>query len=304
METISVDLLATNLQTACQSLDEWHARLELRLADAAARGVDLLILPEYSCAQWLAFAPSELPSSLQLKWLADIGLISVGVLKGLVARHGVSLVPGTIPFETATAEGAPAFLNRAWLLTPEGAAHAQDKMSLTPLEAQGAAGATLAGKRIQVIAWKGLRVAIAVCLDSEYTALWSLLGELDLDLVIIPAKTDMVTGYNRVFGCARARAIKLQTVICVVGAVGAPLTPVVEDTGVGGAAVFLPCDVSVSLDGTFAALMGHGPGLGGEALLAAPGVPVGLVRALRNGHAEAELRPALWRADHLEVIEA
>jgi hypothetical protein len=68
---------------------------------------------------------------------------------------------------------------------------AQDKISLTPMEA---GGATLPGTVVTVMPWKGLRVAIAICLDAEFTDLWSLLGELDLDLVLVPAKTDMVIG--------------------------------------------------------------------------------------------------------------
>ncbi|MDH4540657.1 hypothetical protein [Sulfitobacter faviae] len=100
----------------------------------------------------------------------------------------------------------------------------QNKLSLTPLEANGASGVTIAGTGINLFEWNGLRCVIAICLDAEYTALWSKLGELNLDLVIIPAKTDMITGYNRVFSCARARAIELQTAVCCVGAVGAPLT--------------------------------------------------------------------------------
>lgn len=302
MEHVSVDLWAANLQVASPDLASWLAQLEARMADAAARGVHLLVLPEFCCAQWLAFAPIDLDPSLTLKWLADTGLIAMDAMKAMAVQYGVSLIPGTIPFEETGPDGQPGFRNRAWLLTPDGAAHCQDKLSLTPLEANGAGGVTLAGDSIQVIQWNGLRIAIAICLDAEYTALWSRLGELDLDMVIIPAKTDMITGYNRVFGCARARAIELQTVICAVGAVGAPLTHPAEDTGMGGAAVYLPCDVSVSLDGVFAATPAQSGALGDNGVLRAVGIPVGLCRALRNGYAEAELRPALWSADHLAVI--
>jgi predicted amidohydrolase len=115
--------------------------------------------------------------------------------------------------------GVLIYANRAWLLTPQGNRFHQDKLSLTPLEEQSASGVTVRGDRVNVIGWNGLRIAIAICLDAEYTALWARLGQLDLDLVLVPAKTDMISGYNRVFGCARARAIELQTVVCVVGAV-------------------------------------------------------------------------------------
>lgn len=301
MEHLSIDLWAANLHRAPDSLATWLATVEARLLDAAARGVDLLVLPEFCCAQWLSFAPADLAVENQLGWLAETGQSAIPALQDMVARSGVALLPGTIPHLSDRAEGG--FLNRAWFIRPDGQPVAQDKLSLTPLEAQGASGVTVAGTQVNVFEWKGLRCAIAICLDTEYTALWSHLGKADLDLVLIPAKTDMITGYNRVFGCARARAIELQTVVCCVGAVGAPLTPVATDTGVGGAGVFLPCDVSVSLDGVFAALPAQGAAAGTDPVLMAAQIPVGLCRRLRQGAAEAELRPALWRGDHLTLKE-
>jgi predicted amidohydrolase len=303
VEHISVDLWAANLQVAPDSLATWLAGVEGRLEAAAARGVDLLVMPEFSCAQWLNFAPVDLPATEQLGWLAETGQAALDSLRDMVVRHGVALLPGTFPYPAETSETDASFFNRAWFLTPEGGLISQDKLSLTPLEANGASGTTIAGTQINIFAWKGLRCAIAVCLDTEYTALWSLLGTADLDLVLIPAKTDMITGYNRVFGCARARAIELQTVVCCVGAVGAPLTPVHADTGVGGASVFLPCDVSVSLEGVFAALPPQGAAAGTDPVLMAAQIPVGLCRRLRHGGAEAELRPAQWSGDHLTLEE-
>ena len=127
------------------------------------------------------------------------------------------------------------------------------------------------------------------------------LGQLDLDLIIIPAKTDMITGYNRVFGCARARAIELQTVVCVLGAVGVPFGKPLTDTGVGGASVFLPCDVGVALDGIHSSLEPQTAVMMTSHTLVATDIPVGACRRLRNGHAEAEVCPANWDADHLVV---
>lgn len=304
METVSADLWAANLQVVPDSLSTWLSQVRGRMDAAAARGVNLLVMPEFCCAQWLNFAPADLPAASQLGWLADTSLLARDALVEMAAQTGVAIVPGTFPVFVETDAGAQGFLNQAWFITPDGAFHVQNKLSLTPLEANGASGITIAGTEINVFEWNGLRCVIAICLDSEYTALWSILGTLDLDLVIIPAKTDMITGYNRVFGCARARAIELQTVVCCVGAVGAPLTPWQEDTGVGGASVFLPCDVSVALDGLHAGLPPHDAASGIDPVLMAVAIPVGQCRRIRQGGAEAELRPALWSAEHLTVSAA
>lgn len=301
MENISIDLWAANLEPAVPDLTTWLAELEARVAQTSARGAHMLVLPEFACAQWLSFAPADLPKANKLGWLFECGQIALDAIAAMSERYGVSILAGTIPFAAGPVDGEPTYFNRAWLLTPDGTRHFQDKLSLTPLEAEGAGGTTVHGTSINVIEWNGLRMAMIICLDSEFTDLWARLGDLDLDLVVIPAKTDMITGYNRVFGCARARAIELQTVVCVLGAVGVPLGEPATDSGVGGASVFTPCDVSVSLDGIHSALAPQTAAMMTDRVLAAADIPVGACRRLRNGHAEAEVCPALWDAGHLTV---
>ncbi|WP_171048954.1 nitrilase-related carbon-nitrogen hydrolase [Sulfitobacter sp. BSw21498] len=303
MEHVSIDLWASNLEPVVPDLAAWLAELEARVAQTAARGGHMLVLPEFACAQWLSFAPVDLPTESTMGWLYECGEIALDAIADMSARYGISILAGTIPFAAGLQEGTPTYLNRAWLLTPEGARHAQDKLSLTPLEAQGAGGVTVHGETINVIEWNGLRIAMIICLDSEFTHLWSRLGQLDLDLIIIPAKTDMITGYNRVFSCARARAIELQTVVCVLGAVGVPFGQPLTDTGVGGASVFLPCDVGVALDGIHVTLAPQTAAMMTDRILIATDIPVGACRRVRNGHAEAEVCPAIWNADHLSVVD-
>lgn len=301
MEHISVDLWASNLEVPTPSLAAWLLAVENRLAAAANSGAQMLVLPEFACAQWLTFAPADLPPTSILGWLSEIGVEAIAAMSALATRYQTTLLPGTIPHYAGDREGVPTYTNRAWLLTPDGQAHCQDKLSLTPIEADGECGITLPGSEITVIPWNGLRVVMAVCLDAEFTALWTRLSKLDVDLVLIPAKTEMITGYNRVFSCARSRAIELQTVVCAVGAVGEPLGHPSTDPGVGGASVFLPCDVSVDLDGVFAALAPQPASALTNPVLAARQIPVGAVRRIRNGASEAERNPASWEAEDLLV---
>ncbi len=304
MKTVSLDLWAVNLEPALPDLASWLARLEERLAASSHVGADMLVLPEFACAQWLSFAPLDLPAENSLAWLHDTGTYALEEMAKLSSAYSVSLLPGTIPFPVVPGDIAAGFYNRAWLLTPDGERHIQDKLSLTPLEAAGAGGKTVAGTSINVIHWKGLRIAVIICLDSEFTSLWSILGSMDLDLILIPAKTDMITGYNRVFGCARSRAVELQTVVCAIGAVGVPVGHPLTDTGVGGASVFVPCDVALSLDGVFATLPPQSGAMFTNTTLHVPGIPVGACRQLRHGSAEAEVCPAMWDASHITIVDA
>ena len=304
MENLTAALWAINLEPPATTLAAWVAGVEARLAEVQAAGARLLVLPEFACAQWLSFAPPDLPVNKQIPWLASLTGEALDALRPLPTRYGVALLPGTMPFMAAgDDEGAPRHLNRAWLLLPDGSAFTQDKLCLTPSEQDPAGWLLTPGATVNVIPWEGLRVAIVVCLDVEFTSLWARLAKLDLDLVLVPAKTDMLSGYYRVFGCAKARAIELQTVVCVVGAVGTPLGNPAVDTVVGGAAAFLPCEAALGNTGIASALEPHSAASGLSPLLYASDLPTGFCRRIRHGAAEAEVWPGSWTADRITVVD-
>ena len=304
METLTAALWATNLEPPASNLAAWVASVEARMAEAQASGAQLLVLPEFACAQWLSFAPADLPMTQQVPWLASMSGEAVAALRPLPARYGVALLPGTMPFaEAGHQEGAPRYLNRAWLLLPDGSAFTQDKLCLTPSEQDPAGWLLSSGATVSVITWQGLRIAIVVCLDVEFTSLWARLAKLDLDLVLVPAKTDMLSGYYRVFGCAKARAIELQTIVCAVGAVGTPLGHPAVDTVVGGAAAFIPCEAALGHTGIAATLEPHAAASGLSPMLYARDLPIGFCRRMRHGAAEAEVWPGSWAADRITIVD-
>jgi predicted amidohydrolase len=209
-----------------------------------------------------------------------------------------------MPFAIADrGDGVPGHLNRAWLVLPDGQVFHQEKLALTPSERNPAGWLLTPGTQVNVIAWLGLRVAIVVCLGIEFTALFARLAKLDLDLLLVPAKVDLLSGYYRVLGCAKARAIELQTVVAAVGAVGTPLGHPAVDTVVGGGAVFIPCEASLGSTGIAAALDPHPAASGVSPMLYAYNVPLGACRRIRHGAAEAEVWPGSWTADHLALAD-
>jgi predicted amidohydrolase len=120
------------------------------------------------------------------------------------------------------ADGKGGFLNRAHLFLPDGREIIQDKLCLTPAERDPAAWFLETGTEVTVVEWEGLRFATLICLDIELPALAARLAPLDLDLILVPSMTSKLSGFHRVFGCARARAIELMTTVCAVGAIGVP----------------------------------------------------------------------------------
>ena len=304
METLTIALWATNLEPPLTSLADWLARVEARMVEAQAAGAGLLVMPEFACAQWLSFAPPGLAAHDQGPWLAGMAEQALPALEQLPARYGLALLPGTMPCAIADrGDGMPGHLNRAWLLLPDGQVHHQDKLALTPSERNPAGWLLTPGTQANVIPWLGLRVAIVICLDVEFTALFARLAGLDLDLILVPAKVDMLSGYYRVLGCAKARAIELQTAVAVVGAVGSPLGQPALDTVVGAAAVFIPCEANLNVTGIAAALEPLPATTGASPMLYAHHVPLGACRRIRHGAAEAEVWPGSWSADHITIAD-
>ena len=305
METITVALWATNLEIVAANLATWIAAIDTRMAEAKAAGARLLVMPEFACSQWLGFAPPDLTIDQQIAWLAALTPVALDGLRPLPTRHGIALLAGTMPFaeKSNQASKPPRYFNRAFLLLPDGRVLTQDKLCLTPSEQNPAAWCLTPGAKFNVMMWNEMRLAIVICLDVEFTSLFARLGKLDLDLVLVPAKTDLLSGYYRVFGCAKARAIELQTVVCVVGAIGSALAHPTVDTVIGGAAAFLPCEHVLGSTGIAAALEPQTAASGLSPLLYAHNLPVGYCREMRHGAAEAEVFPGAWSADHVTVVD-
>lgn len=295
----SVALWAVNLANPVASMDEWLARVAAQMRTAAAAGADVLVMPEYACEQWLDFAPGGLREDEEIPWLGERTSTTLPSLARLVRETDMGLLPGTMPHR---APGG-GWTNRAHLLLPtgDGGLHtAQDKLCLTPFETETGAWMLTPGSEFRVTEWRGLRIGTLICLDIELPALSARLAPLGLDIVLVPSMTEREAGYWRVFGCAKARAIELQAIVCAVGAVGPFRTGGRVETNVSGAAVYVPCEPRLGHNGILATAgpMAESTEPLGP-MLVARHLPVEVVRALRAG--EAEVWPGGWRADGVRI---
>ncbi len=164
--TVSVALWALNVGAPLRGLDDDVAMVEARLAEAAGQGAWLLMLPEYACEAFLWFAPRPLTRRAELAWLAGQAADVLPRLTALPARYDVALLVGAMPVWTGTAHR-----NCAHLLLPDGRVVAQDKLRLLPLERNPQSYWLEPGSAVRIVTWRGLRIAIAVCLDVELSAL-------------------------------------------------------------------------------------------------------------------------------------
>lgn len=299
MMQLSVALWATNLTPRLNGIDAWIATVDATMAEARQSGADLLVMPEYACVQWLSFAPEGTTTQMEVPFMAAQAGDTIARLKQLVAKHQIGLLAGTMPVKVEDRH-----VNRAFLLLPPdsttgGSEYVQDKLCLTPGEADPNDWNITPGDAVTVIQWRGLRLAMTVCLDIELPALSAILSSLDLDVILVPSNTDTLAGYHRVFTCAKARAIELQTVICAVGSVGDVPYCQQPGTNVGGAAVYVPCETALGSTGEMASLEPRGNDAGPGELLVVRDLPVETVRRMRAG--EAGVWPGAWSAAHITI---
>ncbi|HWU00597.1 MAG TPA: nitrilase-related carbon-nitrogen hydrolase [Terriglobales bacterium] len=305
-ETLGIALWAENLAHPINGLRGWLSLVESQIVAAKGEGAKLFVLPEYTSAHWLAWAPPQLKPTETIAWMAEIGEEALAQLGQLARRYDIGIVAGSMPVahegkEVATA--ASPYVNRAWILLPEGDGTMRrthhDKLVLTPSECDPENWLLATGNKLRIYEWRGLRFAVLICLDVEMPGLAVLLAKQDIDLLIVPSMTSRNSGFHRVFDCAKARAVELYCVVAVVGGIGDVKTPAGVETNFSGAACFVPCDVEFGTHGVMervapaGAVQGPGPMLVTQLPVAA------IFRSRRKG---GEVWPGAFDTGHIETV--
>jgi len=283
---------------AAPDLARWTAAVEAGMAEAAARGAEVLVMPEWVAKQWLAFAPENLSGRDEVGWLADHAPDALALLRPLAARHGLALLPGSIAVREQ--EASPPFRNRAHMFLPDGSEIHHDKLCLVPSERDPQDWNLSTGSSVTTFDLNGARAAMLICLDVELPALSARLAAAGIDILFVPSYTSQLSGYSRVFSCARARAVELLCAVCVVGCFGELRTANgTEFQSTAGAAVYVPCEPDLGMTGVLEEIPPRAGGEGPGPLLVAD-VPVGRIRALR-GNAAGEVWPGAWDAAGITI---
>lgn len=281
VESLTVALWAANLGAGWPDRAAFLQAAERQMARARAAGAELLSMPEHLAEAWLVWAPEELPETREIAWMADEAEVLLPELFARARRHGLALSAGTVPVRV----GPGRYRNRAHLQLPEGPLHVQDKLTMTPDERDPAAWMLEPGDALRIVAWRGLRLAVLVCLDVEQPGLAARLRADPPDLLLVPTDTAAASGHARVVACARARAVELACAVAVAGGVGTIPRPPARPN-VSGAALFVPCETRLGSSGVWAELGPLAATTGDGPLLLARNVPLGLLRRLRAGGAE------------------
>ena len=117
--------------TRITSLAEYAGKLDRLIAAGAAGGGQLLAMPEYACMEVAAAFGTEPSPVAERDAVAAVSPEILRIMRGAARRHGVWLLPGTLPWRSGTR-----IVNRAPLIAPDGRLAFQDKQVMTRFEAE------------------------------------------------------------------------------------------------------------------------------------------------------------------------
>lgn len=229
--------------------DAYVAHLDGLVAEAAASGAELLLLPEYSAMTLTGLLPEDERGDLQKSIFGIQPLIPrwLALCEDLARRYRIHFCPGSAP--VADPDGK--YRNRAFLFGPEGPLGHQDKIVMTRFEREQwfIAGGV---EGLRTFETPFGRLGILICYDNEFPMLARRLAERGVDLVLAPSCTDTEAGYHRVRIGAQARALENQFAVLVSPTAGyAPWSPAVDENA-GRAALYVPADYGMPPSGVWA----------------------------------------------------
>lgn len=216
--------------------------------DAAGRGAQLLLFPEYASMELASLFDAPLRADLQGQIAAMQALLPPwqALHERLARELNVYLVAGSVPVRG----GDGRYRNRVHVYGPGGASGFQDKQMMTRFERE--QWDISAGRGLRLFDTALGRFGICTCYDIEFPLIARALVEAGAEVLLAPSCTDTLAGYHRVRIGAQARALENQCYVVQAPLVGlAPWSPAV-DVNTGAAGVYTPVDRGHPDDGILA----------------------------------------------------
>lgn len=235
------------------SFADFAQRITTVLGQASEQGARIAVLPEYLSLELAASLGEPVAADLKAS-LAGIQAFRqawMALFSGLAQQLGMDIVAGSFLLEHHPGR----YRNRCDWFCADGRQRWQDKLQLTGFEK--ATGVIDPGDALKVFVVDGVRVAVAVCYDSEFPLPVRAQAEAGAQLLVVPSCTDTPAGAMRVrVGCL-ARALENRLFVAQAVTAGlAPWSPAL-DVNTGEAAVYAPMDVGFPADGVLAQTAGE-----------------------------------------------
>lgn len=249
--TESAVLRVASAQYPIEFLENWEHyahKITGTVAEAAAQGARLLVMPEYASMELASLRPAKTRAALpaQMEAMQDYLAPFLDLHRGLAREHQVYLLAGSFPVRL----GDGAYRNRAHFFAPDGAFGFQDKLQLTRYETE--QQLLRAGDGIKVFDTCYGRLGVAICYDSEFPLIVRRQAEAGASVILVPSCTDTLAGFHRVHLSCRARALENQSYVVQSPTVGEAGWSEAVDVNIGYAGIFTPVDRGFPGDGILA----------------------------------------------------
>jgi predicted amidohydrolase len=225
------------------------------VAEAAGAGAHVLVFPEYGAMELASPAGEAVCADLD----ASLAAVSDALPRidachaELAKRYGVHILAGSGPRR----EHDGRYRNTARLFAPSGKSGRQDKLIRTPFEQD---WGLVAGEKLNVFETSIGVVGVAICYDSEFPLLVRAMVEAGAEIVLVPACTELVSGYHRVRTAALARALENGCATAVAPTVGTSNWSPAVDYNSGAAGIYVPAEAGISDTGVIAEGTLNAPG--------------------------------------------
>lgn len=216
------------------TLDQYKEKLASWVDEAAGRGAQLLVFPEYAAMEWGGTKPdATLAQSLDIVAAA---MPEIDATLGDLARtHQVHILAGSGPVKKPDGRT----VNAARLIAPNGKVGSQEKLIMTPFERDWGVSP---GETLCVFETALGCIGVAICYDSEFPLIVRAQAEAGARIILVPCCTEFVSGYWRVRTGAMARALENTVFTVVSPLVGESRWSPAVDVNSGAAVILRPAD--------------------------------------------------------------
>lgn len=230
---------------------EFTDKLNRWVSEAVDQGAQLLLFPEYASLELCSLLDETLQNDVhgQLHALQQYLPRFLEVHQQLAEQHQVTIIAGSFA-EKVTLDGKETFVNRSYVLHPDGRTDFQDKQIMTRFE--GEVWGISSGAANKIIDTAIGKIGISICYDSEFPLIARQQIDMGADLLIVPSVTETLAGYHRVRTGSQARAMENQCYALHAPLVGEAAWCPAIDISIGCAGVYTPMDTGFPANGILA----------------------------------------------------
>lgn len=222
------------------SVDDFLQAVESFVDSLSDYQCDLALFPELFNAPLIGL--NQKRNAIDDIWaLAGYSEEILSAISAMAVSYNINIIAGSMPIIESDE-----LYNVSYLCRRDGTVDYQYKIHPTPMEKKH--WVMRGGNELKAFDTDFGRIGILICYDVEFPELSRLLGEEEVQILLVPFWTDTKNGYLRVQRCAQARAIENECYVAIAGSVGN--LPKVENVDIqyGQTAVYSPSDFAFPHD--------------------------------------------------------